>query len=298
MRIVSYKQKKYKEVVKMGNSLLVDFVLISPNSDPRLNQIKKITIHQMAGNLSVETCGNIFADPSREASANYGIDSNGRVGLYVEEHNRSWCSSNSSNDHQSVTIEVANDGGAPNWHVGDKALNKLIDLCVDICQRNGIKQLNYTGDVSGNLTRHNMFAATVCPGPYLESKFPWIAEQVNKRLGQTVALYRVRKNWANAASQIGAYTNLDNAKKACDSAGKSYYVFDENGNVVYPVVNQNYRVKVMADALNIRSGPGTQYKINECIRDCGVYTIVETQGNWGLLKSGQGWICLDYVAKV
>lgn len=282
----------------MGNSLLVDFVLISPNSDPRLNQIKKITIHQMAGNLSVETCGNIFADPSREASANYGIDSNGRVGLYVEEHNRSWCSSNSSNDHQAITIEVANDGGAPNWHVSDKALNKLIDLCVDICQRNGIKQLNDTGDASGNLTRHNMFAATVCPGPYLESKFPWIAEQVNKRLGQPVTLYRVRKNWANAASQIGAYTNLDNAKKACDSAGKSYYVFNENGNVVYPVVNQNYRVKVMADALNIRSGPGTQYKINGCIRDCGVYTIVEMQGNWGLLKSGQGWICLDYVAKV
>ena len=119
----------------------------------------------MAGNLSVEACGNGFANSSREASANYGIDSNGRVGLYVEEHNRSWCSSNSSNDHQAITIEVANDGSAPNWHVSDKALNKLVDLCVDICKRNGIKQLNYTGDSSGNLTMHKYFAATVCPRP-------------------------------------------------------------------------------------------------------------------------------------
>ena len=149
----------------MSNSSLVNFQLISPNSDPRSDKIRKITIHQMAGNLSVETCGSIFANPSREASANYGIDSNARVGMYVEEHNRSWCSSSASNDHQSITIEVANDGGAPDWHVSDKALNKLIDLCVDICQRNGISKLNYTGDASGNLTMHKYFAATVCPRP-------------------------------------------------------------------------------------------------------------------------------------
>lgn len=149
----------------MSNSSLVNVKLISPNSDPRLDKIRKITIHHMCGNLSVETCGNVFSDPSREASSNYGIDSNGRVGLYVEEHNRSWCSSSSLNDHQAITIEVANDGGAPDWHVSDKALNKLIDLCVDICRRNGIKQLNYTGDANGSLTRHNMFVATVCPRP-------------------------------------------------------------------------------------------------------------------------------------
>ena len=140
------------------------------------------------------------------------------------------------------------------------------------------------------------------PGPYLEGKFPWIAEQVNKRLGQAVVsqktLYRVRKTWANSASQIGAYTDLNNAKKACDSAGKSYYVFDANGKIVYPITFQSYRVKVVTDALNIRSGPGTQYKINGCIKDCGVYTITETKGNWGKLKSDAGWICLDYTLKV
>ena len=173
-------------------------------------------------------------------------------------------------------------------------------MCVDICQRHGIKQLNFTGDASGNLTMHKYFTSTNCPGPYLESKFPWLAEQVNKRLGQastSKTLYRVRKTWSDSASQVGAYSNLDNAKKACDSAGKAYSVYDSNGNVVYPVDN-TYRVKVMVDALNIRSGPGTQYKINGCIRDCGVYTIVETQGNWGFLKSQAGYICLDYTVKI
>lgn len=107
----------------------------------------------------------------------------------------------------------------------------------------------------------------------------------------------MRKTWANSASQVGAYADLNNAKKACDNAGKGYYVFDSDGNVVYPV-DSTYRIKVMVDALNIRSGPGIQYKINGCIRDCGVYTIVETNGNWGKLKSKAGWICLDYCKKV
>ena len=166
----------------MSNSSLVNYTKISPyKNSPRNNKIKKITIHHMSGKLSVETCGNIFQN--RKASSNYGIDSNGRVGMYVEEKDRAWTSSSPSNDNQAVTIEVANDGGpSTNWHVSDKALAKLIDLCVDICKRNGIKQLNYTGDRSGNLTRHNMFAATDCPGPYLQSKFPYIASEVNKRL--------------------------------------------------------------------------------------------------------------------
>ncbi len=169
----------------MSNSKLVNYTKLSPNCNkPRNHKIDKITIHHMAGNLSVETCGNVFMN--REASANYGIGSDGRVGLYVEECNRAWTSSNSANDNRAVTIEVANDGGTnTNWHVSDTALVKLIDLCVDICKRNGISKLNYTGDANGNLTRHNMFIATTCPGPYLQSKFPYIASEVNKKLAET-----------------------------------------------------------------------------------------------------------------
>ena len=167
------------------NSPLVDYVKLSPNYNKRLNKIKKITIHHMAGNLSVETCGSIFARPNRKASSNYAIGTDGRIAMYVEEKNRSWCSSSAANDHQAITIEVANDSGAPNWHVSDKAMESLIELCVDICKRNGIARLNYTGTKSGNLTMHKWFAATACPGPYLESKFSYIAQEVNKRLGIT-----------------------------------------------------------------------------------------------------------------
>ena len=148
----------------MSNSSLVNYVKYSPNKTILNNKVnKKITPHHAAGNVSIETMGNVFASQSTQASANYGIGSDGRVALYVDEKDRTWTSSNADNDSQAITIEVANDGGAPNWHVSDKALNSLVDLCVDICKRNDIKKLNYTRDASGNLTPHKMFAATVCP---------------------------------------------------------------------------------------------------------------------------------------
>ena len=167
----------------MSNSSLVNYTRISPNSNnPRKYPITKITIHHVAAVASVEGLGSVFASAARQASANYGIGSDGRVGLYVDEANRAWTSSNRENDEMAVTIEVSNSQKGGNWPVSDKVLAKLIDLVTDICQRNGIEKLNYTGDKSGNLTRHNMFAATACPGPYLQSKFPYIAEEVNKRL--------------------------------------------------------------------------------------------------------------------
>lgn len=168
----------------MSNSKLVDYVKISPNStNPRNHKIDRITIHHMAGDLSVEVCGDVFYPTSRQASSNYGIGSDGRVGQYVDEANRSWCSSSRENDNRAITIEVANCSVGGEWPVSDKAYEKLIDLCVDICQRNGIERLDYTGDQTGNLTMHKWFAATCCPGPYLEKRFPDIAARVNERLG-------------------------------------------------------------------------------------------------------------------
>lgn len=167
----------------MSNSSLVCYTKISPHrTSPRNHKIDKITIHHMAGNLTIERCGDVFQ--TRQASTNYGIGTDGRVGMYVEEKDRTWASANAANDHRAVTIELANDGGAStNWHVSDTAIEKCIELCVDICQRNGIAYLNFTGDKSGNLTMHKWFYATACPGPYLESKFKYIADEVNKRLG-------------------------------------------------------------------------------------------------------------------
>ena len=214
----------------MSQSNLVTYTRISPNStNPRNHKIDTITIHHMAGNLSAERCGEIFADPNRQASSNYGIGSDGRVALYVEEENRSWCTGSRENDHRAITIEVANDGGEPDWHVSDKALASLIDLCEDICRRNSIKKLNFTGDKTGNMTMHKWFQATGCPGPYLSGKFPYIAEEVNKRLNPE-QMYRVRTSWEDAASQIGAYQVLENAVSACP---KGYKVYDKDGYCVF-----------------------------------------------------------------
>ena len=169
----------------MSNSSLVNHTNITNHCSSRNGtKIDKITIHHMAGNLSVETCGNVFQN--RQASANYGIGSDGRVGLYVDESNRAWSTANPENDKRAINIELANDGGAPDWHVSGIAIEKCIELCADICRRNGISKLNYTGGKTGNLTRHNMFMATTCPGPYLQSKFQYIADEVNKILGEEV----------------------------------------------------------------------------------------------------------------
>lgn len=203
----------------MSHSSLVNYIQLSPNYNKRTAQITKITIHHMAGNLSVQTCGNIFADASCMASANYGIDNDGLVGMYVEEENRAWTSSNFDNDNQAITIEVANDGGAPDWHVSSKVLNKLVELCVDICKRNGISRLNYTSDAKGSLTRHNMFIATSCPGPYLQRKFPWIEEQVNKQLAATE-----KKTLCEIAQEVilGKWGNGIDRQNRLNAAGYDY----------------------------------------------------------------------------
>ena len=124
----------------MSNSALVSYTALSPNhSGKRNHAIDTITIHCMAGNLSVEGCGQLFASRERQASSNYGIGSDGRIALYVDEANRSWCSSSSSNDNRAVTIEVANTVAAEPWPVSEKAYAALLDLVTDICRRNGIK---------------------------------------------------------------------------------------------------------------------------------------------------------------
>lgn len=172
----------------MSNSSLVVYTKLSPNcTKPRNKKIDAIVVHHMAGNGSLELIGNLASNPARQFSPNYAIDSNGRVGLYVDEANRSWCSSSGVIDNRAITIEVANDGGDPNWHVSDKAFDTLVKLCTDICKRNGIAKLNYTGDKSGNLHMHKWYAATGCPGPYLGGKFPELAQKVNANLNAAPA---------------------------------------------------------------------------------------------------------------
>lgn len=177
----------------MGYSSLVDYIKISPNkTSPRNHKIDTITIHCMAGNLSIETCANVFAPSSRQASSNYGVGTDGRIGCYVDENDRSWCSSNRANDMRAITIEVANDGGADtDWHVSVVAMSSLIKLVADVCKRNNIRELVWSDNKDDrinhrngcNMTVHRDFKNKSCPGDYLMSKMHYIADEVNKLLG-------------------------------------------------------------------------------------------------------------------
>lgn len=205
----------------MSNSPLVDYTRISPNKNsPRNHKIDTITIHCVVGQCTVETLGNIFAPTSRQASSNYGVGTDGKIGMYVEEKDRSWCSSNAANDNRAVTIEVASDTKHP-YAVNDRAFAALLDLVTDICKRNGIKKLVWSTKKADrvnhkngcNMTVHCDYANKSCPGDYLYNRHREIAAEVNRRLGvadtapdagaaQGVTVYTVKKG--DTLSQIAA----------------------------------------------------------------------------------------------
>lgn len=177
-----------------SNSPLASYTrLTSHRNSPRNHAIDRITIHCMAGQMTGKACADYFATTSRKVSSNYCVGYDGDIALSVEEKNRSWCSSSSSNDHRAITIEVATDSTYP-YKCTDKAYAALLDLVTDICKRNGIKKLNYTGDTNGNMTKHKWFAATACPGAYLEGKFPEIQNEVNKRLSDSESSSKPAEN--------------------------------------------------------------------------------------------------------
>ena len=368
----------------MSNSSLVSYTNISPNkTSPRNHVIDTITIHCVVGQLTAKQIVNIdkFRDPSGQSSCNYAVGTDGSIGLCVEEKDRAWTSSSRDNDHRAITIEVASDMKHP-YAVNDTAMAALIELVADICKRNGIKELKWRADKSligqvdkQNMTAHRWFANTSCPGDYLYERFGDIAAAVNKKLNPveskpttaTKELYRVRKSWADSASQIGAYSVLENAKSACDKAGSGYEVYNSKGIAIYPEAKKTnptlrkgstgsdvktlqtlltnlgfaceidgsfgadtqkkvlafqkdrgleqdgvvgpktwaalkaftpYKVKVTANILNVRSGPSTSNKIASQIKKNQVYTIVNEKNGWGKLKSGAGWISLNYTQKV
>ena len=236
----------------MSNSSLVGYTRLSPNcNSPRNAEIRKITIHHVAGIVSAETIGNIFASPSRGASANYGIGNDGKIGLYVNESDRAWTSGSASNDNQAITIEVSNCETGGDWKVSDAAYETLINLCVDICKRNGIASLNWTGDANGTLTCHYMFQATACPGPYLKSKMPEIAQRVNDALGSSpapqptptpssgyTAGQEVQLNNANL------YSASSSTRRSAVKSGTFYLWSDE-------VVNNRIRITTSPDKVGV-----------------------------------------------
>ena len=252
----------------MSNSSLVTYTKISPNkTSPRNHKVDTISIHCAVGQFTAKQLLNLSHfvkyDANKGSSCNYAIGCDGSIGMGVEEKDRSWCTSSRSNDHRAITIEVASDTEHP-YTVTDKAYKALISLLVDICKRNGIKELKWEGDKSligqvdkQNMTVHRWFANKACPGDYLYNRHGKIAKEVNSRL---------------------------NTKK--DSTPKTF------------------QVKIDISNLNIRKGPGTNYAKTGKFTGKGVFTIVDessgkgsTKG-WGKLKSGAGWVSLDFAKKI
>lgn len=242
----------------MSNSPLVSYTKISPNkSSPRNHKIDTVTIHCVVGQCSVETLGNVFAPTSRQASSNYGIGYDGHIGMYVEEKDRSWCSSNAANDNRAITIEVASDTKEP-YAVTEKAYAALIDLLVDICKRNGIKELVWSTNKADrvnhkngcNMTVHRDYANKSCPGTYLYERHAQIASEVNKRLGSTNikpapekpsgGLYRV---------QTGAFKSKANADAMLAKVkAKGFDTYMVKVGDLYKIQVGAFKVKANAEA--------------------------------------------------
>lgn len=287
-----YGQKYFDKYAKKGggvmgftNSSLATVRMISPNRTPNRNHaIDTITIHCFVGQVTAKRGCEVFQPSSRKASCNYVVGYDGSIGLCVEEKDRSWCSggtdkkgnpirvngiSGSSNDYQAVTIEVASDTKHP-YTITDKAMAALIELCTDICRRNGIKQLLWKGDktlvgrvAQQNLTVHRWFANKACPGDYIYERLGDIAAKVNAKLGVSFA----------------------------------------PTTPAIPESKVPYKVRITATDLRIRKGPGINTAIVQKAIAPGVYTIVseatgEGATKWGKLKSGVGWVSLDYCKKL
>lgn len=254
----------------MSNSSLVTCTVKSPNhSGKRTHSIDRITPHCVVGQLSASSIGGCFTSPSRQASCNYGIGTEGGVCLIVDEANRSWCSSSGANDQRAVTIECASDKTEP-YAFNNTVYNKLVDLCVDICKRNGKKKLIWIADKNTalaynpksdemQLTVHRWFANKSCPGNWLFSRMSELANIVTSRLGGST---------------------------------KPSMSKEENKN--FPATP--FMVRVLVSDLNIRKQP----KMGDNVigqTGKGSFTIVKVSDGWGLLKSyadkENGWIYLE-----
>lgn len=322
----------------MSNSPLAKYKKISPNrTSPRNHKIDTITIHCYVGQASVESMASWLCNPSVNASSNYGIGYDGRIGLFVEEKDRSWCSSSSSNDNRAITIECASDQVHP-YTINSKVYDSLIDLCTDICKRNGIKELKWKADKSligqpdkQNMTVHRWFANKACPGDYIYNRLDKIAAEVNARLKQSSSESKEMKPTTSYPKtpfkvktlvRTSYYEKPSKEEKILGKISKGTYTIVEVSNgfgklksgkgwiwiadptkckildTVNPSSFKRYSVKVDIDDLKIRKGPGSKYEWTGLYTGKGVFTIIDEKNGWGKLKSKVGWIRLDRTKKM
>lgn len=302
----------------MSNSHLAGYTKLSPNnSGTRTHTIDTVSVHCVVGQCSVETLGSLFAQPSRQASSNYGIGYDGRVGLYVDESKRSWCTSSVSNDQRAVTIEVASDTSHP-YKVKDAAYKTLISLLADICRRNGIRKLVWSTDKNKrmnhldgcNMTVHRDYANKACPGDYLYGLHGQIASEVNALLAKKYAYLNCEgeyvREWqekliargyscgdAGADGDFGSGT-LEAVKKFQSDNGLEAdgVIGDDtiaalNGGTPTPEPEPAPTTKtVKLTNADVYTAPPVMTGVT------GTFTVIEENGGYGKLKSGAGWVRL------
>lgn len=281
------------------NSPLVSYTKLSPNhSGQRTHSIDRITPHCVVGQCSVETLGNIFLPTSRQASSNYGIGVDGRVGMYVEEKNRSWCSSSAANDQRAVTIECASDNSEP-YAFKDVVYKRLIELCTDICKRNGKTKLLWLGDKAKTLnytpksdemvlTVHRWFANKSCPGNWMYARMGDLASKVTAALGSEVKPVEQAK--PTGTIKTGDLVTI---------TGSTYY----NGKAIPSWVKKLrwYVVEVSGDRAVINKDESGRYAIMSPVKtsalavadtkpavDYRIHTVVHGDTLWAIAKKYLG----------
>jgi len=265
----------------------------------------------IAGNLTPNATLNLVAFRAgaiNPASTSYAIGSDGSWGLGVEETGHPWTSASSTNDSRAITFEIANNAGAPDWRMSDHAINRWMDMSVDILRFYGYDKLNYVPKPSNItisqvetwirtwsrkgeaiVTLHDWFIPTTCPGPYFKRQLPWLVREINKRLQNPnhKPEWFVGEGWVAQIQSPSTNQNGSNQRPTNPS----------------PEIFQNYMITIAVPALNIRRGPGTNHPVvTTLMNDRNTYTIVEEANGiganrWGRLKSGAGWIALDHTRR-
>lgn len=269
----------------MSNSSLVSYTKISPNrTSPRTHAIDTITIHCVVGQVTVESLGNIFAPTSKQASSNYGIGKDGKIGMYVEEKDRSWCSSNAANDHRAVTIEVASDTTEP-YAVTSAAYNALLDLVTDICKRNGIKKLVWSTNKSDrvnhkngcNMTVHRDYANKSCPGTYLYERHGEIAAEVNRRLGATGTTGTTTATGETVYTVVAGDTLIGIAKKY----GTTYQKLAEYNGISNPsLISVGQKIKIPGTGSTAGAAAGS-FEVGDIVQFTGNKHYTSASGSSG-----------------
>lgn len=299
----------------MSNSSLVSKRILTNNMDVGRGgqKIEKIVIHHMAGIMSIEQCGSVFK--SRAASAHYGIGSDGRIGQYVDEANTAWACGSKYWNQRTISIELSNDTGASGgWHVSDKAIASCIKLVADICKRNNIRKIRYTGNTSGNLIMHRWIASTACPAAYVASKYPYIADEINKlivkktygeiRKYKCVKIAHGYKDAAVASGRIGKDTAVGSVYSAVDWKGDFVQIpYLDNGwfpthgskGVYLERLSSIEYIVTNISGVNIYADRTTKSKFIKNIQRGAELTVTKWHGAWGFVstKYGSGWVAMS-----